>query len=526
MLKLNFPGAFALASLSGCLWFLSVTPFDLSALAWIAAVPMLLAVDRAPTLKQALALGWWAGIVETAGGFYWLIEVMRRFAEFPWWAAALVFLLFCAARGVIFLLFTAIVRRIRSARRVPMTVLAPLVMVSCEWVVPQIFPCGQWISQAWNPLVIQIAELTGPLGVTGLLMAVNGALYDLAVDGRAARYPASAAAALLAAALIFGAVRMRQVDLAAAGAPHMKIGLVQPNFAYTVDGELSRDEAVRQLTALQAQSRRLQQAGAQLLVWSEGSYPVTLPRDFSADFAPESLGMIRRGFTVPVVVGADMYDAAHDGAFNSAILLDGDGRAVGRYDKVRLLAFGEYIPGIDSFPWLRNLLPSGTGRFTAGKGPAVMALREPGGQTWKLGPVICYEDILQGFLRGVGRLHPDILVNLTSDSWFGADTEPWEHLALSVFASVELRVAMVRAVNSGVSALIDPNGRLLRKTYANDPYRNPRAEDGMLVTVPRMSGGHTVFVAVGNLFGYLCIAATLFLACAAALSARAAARRA
>ncbi len=73
-------------------------------------------------------------------------------------------------------------------------------------------------------------------------------------------------------------------------APHLKIGLVQPNFAYTVDGELSREKPLRQLTALQAQSRRLQQAGAQLLVWSEGSYPVTLPRDFSADFAPESLG--------------------------------------------------------------------------------------------------------------------------------------------------------------------------------------------------------------------------------------------
>ena len=98
--------------------------------------------------------------------------------------------------------------------------------------------------------------------------------------------------------------------------------------------------------------------------------------------------------------------------------------------------------------------------------------------------MICYEDILPGFLRGVGRLHPNLLVNLTSDSWFGAATEPWEHLALSVFASVELRVSLVRAVNSGVSALIDPNGRVLQKTYADDPYRNPRAADGMLVAAP------------------------------------------
>jgi len=511
MLKLNFYGALGLVTVSGCLWFLAVTPFDLSALAWVAAVPMLFAVDRAPTFKRALFLGWWAGVIETGGGFYWLIDVMQRFAEFPWIAAALVFLVFCAARALIFLLFTAIVCGVRRRRRVPMTWLAPMAMVSSELVVPQLFPCGQWISQAWNPHVIQIAELTGPLGVTALLMLVNGALYDLTVDGRAARYHAVAAAAVLAAALIFGAVRMRQVDDIVAQAPRLKIGLVQPNFAYTVEGEFSRDEALRQLAALQAESRRLQQAGAQLLVWSEGAYPVTLPRNFIADFAPEYLGMIRRGFDVPVVIGADMYDPTREDAFNSAILLDGNGRMAGRYDKVRLLAFGEYIPGIETFPWLRKFLPPGTGRFTAGKGPGVLTLQEPGGRTWNLGPVICYEDILQGFLRGVGQLRPNLLVNLTSDSWFGADTEPWEHLALAVFASVELRVGMVRAVNSGVSAYIDPNGRLLQKTYADDPYRQPHAEDGMMVAAPWMAGGRTPFVAVGNLFAYLCMAATLIL---------------
>ena len=88
--------------------------------------------------------------------------------------------------------------------------------------------------------------------------------------------------------------------------------------------------------------------------------------------------------------------------------------------------------------------------------------------------MICYEDILAGYLRQVGELHPNLIVNMTVDSWYGARTEPWEHLALAVFATVELRAAMVRSVNSGVSALIDPNGRLLQKTYANDPYREPR----------------------------------------------------
>lgn len=511
MRKLNFYGALGLSTASGCLWFLAVTPFDFSALAWIAAVPMLMAIEQAGSFRRALFLGWWAGVIETGGGFYWLIDVMRRFADFPWIGAVLVFLLFCATRAIIFLLFTAVVCAIRKRIVAPMTLLAPIAMVSSELLVPQLFPCGQWISQAWNPHIIQISELTGPVGVTALLMLVNGALYDLTQNARAARYPALVAAALLGAALIFGAVRMHSIDASIAHAPRLKVGLVQPNFAYTIDGEFSRDEALQQLTALQKQSRLLEQQGAELIVWSEGSFPIAVPRDFSADFSPDSLAMIRRGFSVPTMIGAEMYDAAREDAFNSALLLDRNGKVTGRYDKVRLLAFGEYIPGIETFPWLRKFLPAGAGRFTAGSGPRVISLPGPEGRDWQLGPVICYEDILQGFLRGVGQLHPNLLVNLTSDSWFGADTEPWEHLALAVFASVELRVSMVRSVNSGVSTLIDPNGRVLQQTYANDPYRHPRAADGLLVAAPKMAGGHTVFVAVGNLFAYLCLGTTLMM---------------
>jgi apolipoprotein N-acyltransferase len=179
---------------------------------------------------------------------------------------------------------------------------------------------------------------------------------------------------------------------------------------------------------------------------------------------------------------------------------------------VELLAFGEYIPGVALFPWLQDLLPLGTGRFQAGAGPVIMPLHAPQGGNWRLGPLICYEDLLPDFIRRVGELHPELLVNLTSDQWFGARTEPWEHLALSVFSTIELRVALVRAVNSGISALIDPNGRLLEMTYADDPYRNPRASDSKLVVAPKLEGGHTLFVAWGDWFACLCAAGTLLLA--------------
>jgi apolipoprotein N-acyltransferase len=495
---------FALASLSGCLWFLACTPFDVPGLAWIAAVPLLLALDRSPTLGGALFLGWWAGVVETGGGFYWVIDVTQRFAGFGWFAAAGVFFAFCATRAVIFLIFGGIVHALRRRRATPLVVLAPLALVVGEFIVPQLFPCGQWITQAWHPLVIQIAELTGPLGVSALLMVVNGALTDLLTRARFALASGIAAGVVLAAALAYGAIRMHQVDALVARAPRLEVGLVQPNFAYTVDGGFSREETLRELDALQEQSRRLEHAGAQVVIWSEGSYPIALPRSFSADFPDSSLAKIRRGIAGPVLIGANTVDDDQENAFNSALLLDRAGQVTGRYDKVELLAFGEYIPGIDLFPWIADLLPPGTGKFKAGAAPVVLTLDASPGAPWRLGPLICYEDLLPDYIRRVGRTRPDLLVNLTSDQWFGAGSEPWEHLALSVFASVELRVALVRAVNSGVSAMIDPNGRRVTMTYADDPYRDPRPSDGVLVAAPKMAGGRTLFVAWGDWFAVAC----------------------
>ena len=521
MRTLNFPTAFGLATLSGCLWFLAVTPFDLAPLAWIASVPMLWAIDGTPSYRRALFLGWWAGVVETGGGFYWLIDVQQRFADFPWIGAAAVFFAFCAARGLIFLVCTAIICAIRRWRPLPMTLLAPLAMVSGEILVPQIFPCGQWISQAWQPLVIQIAEFTGAYGVTALLMMVNGALYDLLRERTRARMPALCALVLLIACLGFGALRMQQLDAQIAAAPRLRIGLVQPNVAYSVSGTDSREEILRQLGGLQTESSRLQKAGAELILWSEGAYPIGMERDQKQDFPPDSLAMIRRGFDAPTIIGAVTYNPKDDNeAYNSALLLDENGRFAGRYDKVELLAFGEYIPLIQTFPWLRRLLPDGAGRFTRGEGPKLIPYRAKNGAPWQLAPVICYEDILQDYLSSVGHLHPNLLVNLTSDSWFGADTEPSEHLALSVFASVELRTSMVRAVNSGISALIDANGRVLKKTAAHDPYRHPRPAEGVVVDTPMMSASHTLYGALGNAFAYLCLLGSLTLAGRAALMLR------
>jgi apolipoprotein N-acyltransferase len=140
-----------------------------------------------------------------------------------------------------------------------------------------------------------------------------------------------------------------------------------------------------------------------------------------------------------------------------------------------------------------------------------LPLELPDGRRYSIGTVICYEDILPRFLRKVGALHPSLLVNITNDTWFGAKTEPWEHLALAVFGSVEQRTSMVRVVNSGVSAFIDPVGRVRQRIDPVDPSITATAAESMLAEVPLLQAGNTVYAGVGDTFAYACIALTALL---------------
>ena len=501
-----------LAVLSGVLWFLSCASFDIWPLAWIAMVPALWTIDRASTRRRAILWAWIAGIVANAGGFYWIVGMLERFANLPTIAAVPIFLLLCAYQGVVFALFGWAYHVLRAPRGdrpgLPAALAAPVTMVTFELAVPFIFPWYLAITQAWQRPVIQVADLTGPLGVTALLLVSNGAIYDLVFRRPRAWKPAIGAFAVLALALVYGVTRMAQIDRRVTAAPKLAVGIVQPNVAF--DQKARTDGRRQQLTDLQAVSSRLEREGAELIVWPETAYPWVLPRDLAADLGEDKVARVRRGFTVPLVMGALTNDDVHPHAFNSALLLDADGQFRARFDKIFLLMFGEYIPLYDTIPWVRKLVPEAAGQLQRGEEIATFPLTHDGREV-RLGPMICYEDILPAFGRKLGALNPHLLVNLTNDAWFGDTSEPWEHMALSVYRAVELRTGLVRAVNTGVSASIDATGRVVKQTYAADPAITPRPADGFVTQVSLLEGGHTVYQAVGDLFGYLNAAALAIL---------------
>lgn len=504
----------ALAVVAGVIWFLSCADFDIWPFAWFAMVPTLCVTERVHTHRQAFFFAWITGAVGNGGGFYWIAGLLVRFGHMPWIAAIPIFLLLAAYQGLVFGAFGAVTRAVRKHTRLPMAVIAPLAMVTFELLIPMIFPFSVAITQAWQPHVIQIADLTGPLGVSALLLASNGALYDLFLEKPRRAQPAIAAFAVIAASLVYGHVRIGQVDRARASAPHLTVGVVQTNVAFDMKGPNRARFAAHQLYDLNTQTAALQSEGADLVVWPETAFPYPIQRSRTGDFPPDDARHMRRDFDVPVLLGAVSFtprtDSRRRDFWNSAMVMDRQGQFSGRTDKIFLMVFGEYTPGRETFPIIGRLMPSTTGQYQRGASVHTLRYVDMQGRAWRIGPMICYEDIIADFGRQLAGEHPHLLVNITNDSWFGDTSEPWEHLALSVFRAVEMRTDLVRAVNTGVSAFIDANGRVHRRTYAVDPMRNPRGADRAHATVAMLEGGHTVFSRIGNVFAYLCALATLY----------------
>jgi len=125
---------------------------------------------------------------------------------------------------------------------------------------------------------------------------------------------------------------------------------------------------------------------------------------------------------------------------------------------------------------------------------------------FRLGPLICYEDILAGFTRKAAALGPNLFVNITNDAWFGKTAEPYQHLALAVFRSVEHRLEMVRAVNTGVSAHVDAAGRVRLAGPAVDPDSQPPPQPTALLADAALMERGGLYAHVGDLFAWLCLA--------------------
>ncbi|QFT65919.1 Apolipoprotein N-acyltransferase [Labrenzia sp. THAF35] len=307
--------------------------------------------------------------------------------------------------------------------------------------------------------VSQAASLVGLYGLTFFVVAVFSTPAVLA-DARPFRQRATAvvvAAVALAAVAGYGAVRLWQTALPVAD---LDIRIVQPSIDQKDKWRPElRDEIFQTfLDMTEAPLGGAARVGQpRMVVWPESAVPFLLTQEPGALFRiGQSLGD-----KTELVTGAIRAEPGMRGAdyFNSVFVIGTEGTVQGIYDKVRLVPFGEYVP---FKPLLESLgisnLAGPMDGFEAGYQPRVLTTSE----SFSFLPMICYEAIFPGSLDGVSR-RPDFLLNVTNDAWFGRTPGPYQHLAQARLRAIETGLPLIRAANTGISAVIDAKGQVVAK---------------------------------------------------------------
>jgi len=454
-----------LAATGGALYFLGYPGFGWWPLILVFLVPLWRALEAARGAAGAALAGLVFGGVAYAGGYPWLWRLVDSFlAEQRGLGAAL-----WLAHGAWFALgFGAYALLYRGLRRrgwpVAIAGVAPLLAV--EWLQPQLFPVNAGAALALAPPLAQTADLGGPLLLSALVGAANGVAHA-ALAWRCRERPAPrrilAAAALGVIALLgYGELRAGQLARASRGARELRVGVVQANL-----GPLEkRSRAVAGHRRHLEQTRELLAEGPlDLVVWPETAYARGLRRPLPVDGEP-----VREDLDVPLLFGASSVSQEHGRrvATNSALLVAADGVIRDAYDKNLLIPLAERVPLSDWLPRLAKHFPHAQD-FRAARATPPLRLSD-----LRIATPICYEVVVPSFVRRMVReARPHLLVTLANDAWFGDSHEPWLHLALARLRAIEHRLWLVRATNSGISAVVDPTGRPVATTalLARDSLR-------------------------------------------------------
>lgn len=448
-----------LAVATGVFYFAAFPGIDLWPLAFVAFVPLLLAL-RGRSAMRGFWLASLAGFTMNMLGFYWLLGMLKTFSGFPTPICLLLMSILCGYQG--FRIGAIGWVYCRAERRGwPARFSFVVAFTASELLFPVLFPWFFGATVHQIPLLLQSADLGGPILVGLVVIAVNFAIAEplLARFQQRPILPRQIIAPLgfVLLALVYGGIRMHQVDAQVARAPKARVGLVQANMSLMG----KRRELAEGLRRHLALTEELKSRGPlDLVVWSETSVMRAVDERELATRVPEQ---VSRRIGVPAIFGAVLIRPVEGPrqyfAYNTALASDASGEIRGRYDKQFLVTFSEYIPFGEDFPILYEWSPN-SGRFSPGTSIEPLNVADH-----RVATIICYEDLSPGFVnRMFQHKNSELLVNITNDAWFGDTIEPYQHLALSKLRAVEQRRFFVRSTNSGVSAFIDPVGRTMSQT--------------------------------------------------------------
>ena len=512
------------AVLSSVVCWLATPPVGWGLLAWVAPVGWLACVGRENLAGERPYRALWA-----AGTVFWLLTI--HWLRLPHPANYLAWFLLASYLGCYLPVFVALSRVGVHRLGLPLWLVAPVVWTGLEGVRAHLmtgFLMGSLAhTQVEYPLVIQIANLAGEYGVTFLIVLVAACLVNMA-DARVAGWrrlgivlPGVVALGL---ALIYGQSERAKLALPQQGAPAIRVALIQGNTLADWKSDLDRQQEIMaeyfglSLGAVR-QSQQHDGREVDVMVWPETSFRQPLwtiadgfqppaeqfhesyfqvarseLREFVRQTGAAILTGIDRAHVVPNELGQP--DVL---GHNSSVAVNKQGEVVGIYDKMHLVIMGEYVPFTDWLPILKRLTPI-TGLAEPGEHPQAMEL-----ENRIFCPNICYETVVPHLIRdhvtqlAKANQMPDVLVNLTNDSWFWGSSELEMHLACGVFRAVEMRLPLLIAANGGLSAHIEPSGRVLQVT----PRQQPAV---LLVDLPKIEPQPLTFYAQhGDWFAGICV---------------------
>ena len=511
---------YPLALLSGALLALSFPRYGHPAFAWIALVPLLVALSgwrgrpalsgvEGPALGgaggperlpgqpplRAFALGLTTGTLYFAGTIYWTGTVVRTFGGLALPVAVLAMLLL-AVYLALFPALTAVVSARLARRAGPGALfLMPAAWVATEFARGYLFGGFPWVplgnSQVTVLPVAQLASVFGVYGLSALVAFVNAAIaYAVLSRGRNRAIAIAATVVVLVGIGGWGARRVVDGSLTREGSP-LRVGLIQGNIAQA--DKWNPGEAQRIFATYIAMTRDAVRRGAGFVIWPESSTPFMFEEDEAGGGAVRDLA---REVQVPILLGSDQVDRSGDTVrlFNAAFLVTPEGETGAVYRKMHLVPFGEYIPFKELLYFVSPLVER-IAEFAPG---ASMVMLPVGGHM--VNTAICYEVVYPSLIRQAVVDGSQLLTTITNDAWYGQSSAPYQHFALASMRAIEQGRYLVRAANTGISGVVDPYGRIVRQSAI--------FEQAGLVEDVRLLTSRTIYSAIGDAVAYLSMVVT------------------
>ncbi|MCS6985414.1 MAG: apolipoprotein N-acyltransferase [Leptospiraceae bacterium] len=491
--------------ISAVLCALSFAPFLVWPLALVALWPVFYLLETENfNLKRVLIFSaYWALCVNFLG-YHWLIYTIEVFGHIPFYAAVLIFILYSLASGSRFFLFLFLHYFYRKYFHYTSAKSPPWLWYTFFWGISeligwQLFPWYGGNLMGGNIVFMQAADLVGVKGLSLVWFSISLLLYEALMSAlrqkkREAIRWGVFGVLFFGLVHLYGFFRYRWELAQLAQARYLRVGVVQGNSPLSFANMTSLKQAIYDTlmtmvheTLLLVESEKMAGKKLDLIVWPESATPFLSYQE--NPFFQAELRRLLEKTGIPIIVNDILYEKNYPGrTYSNMFLLQADGRVAESYQKIYLLPFGEYMPFSQVFPFLAEAFPE-VSHFSFGERLVLFPL-----QDIHILPAICYEVIISPFMRqffAKTNYGADLLINITNDTWFGKSIESSQHLELGRWRSVELRRPMVRATNSGISAMVDSAGRVFGKTPLFVRSR-------VVYEVPLVKGEPTLYARLGE----------------------------